>query len=109
MARRLLVAGFVAVLVAVGFACSPSGTGITTGKLINETLPSGRSYLLFIPPSYISRTTPAPLILSFHGGNRNASEQASLDLLTTSFFNKEYVVVYPQGIQVRAFSLAFSL
>ena len=69
---------------------------------MNETLPSGRSYLLFVPKSYVSRTSPAPLILSYHGGNRNASQQAALDLLTFPFFNTEYVVAYPQGIKVSA-------
>ena len=99
MSRRVLIAA----LAAVAGACIPNPTGITTGKLVNETIPSsGRSYLLFVPSSYVSRTSPAPLILSYHGGNRNASQQAALDLLTSPFFNKEYVVAYPQGINVSA-------
>ena len=98
MAGRVLIVA----LAAVATACIPTPTGITTGKLVNETLPSGRSYLLFIPTSYISRTSPAPLILSYHGGNRNAPQQAALDLLTSTFFNTEYVVAYPQGINVSA-------
>ena len=91
MAGRVLIVA----LAAVATACIPTPTGITTGKLVNDTLPSGRSYLLFIPTSYVSRTSPAPLILSYHGGNRNASQQAALDLLTSTFFNTEYVVAYP--------------
>ena len=98
MAGRVLIVA----LAAVATACIPTPTGITTGKLVNDTLPSGRSYLLFIPTSYVSRTSPAPLILSYHGGNRNASQQAALDLLTSTFFNTEYVVAYPQGINVSA-------
>ena len=98
MARRILIVA----LAAVATACIPNATGITTGKLVQETLPSGRSYLLFVPTSYGTRTAPAPLILSYHGGNRNASQQAALDLLTFPFFNTEYVVAYPQGIKVSA-------
>jgi poly(3-hydroxybutyrate) depolymerase len=100
MARRVLIAGLLAALPAVVAACIPNASGITTGKLVNETLSSGRSYLLFVPTSYSTRTSPAPLILSYHGGNRNASQQAELDLLTSTFFNVEYVVAYPQGINV---------
>ena len=96
MARRVLIAA----LAAVASACVPNPAGIATGKLVNETLPSGRSYLLFVPKSYVSRASPAPLILSYHGGDRNASQQAALDLLTSPFFNTEYVVAYPQGIHV---------
>ncbi|KAK4034929.1 Feruloyl esterase B [Parachaetomium inaequale] len=101
MARRVLIAGLVAALTAVAAACTPDTSGITTGKLMNETLSSGRSYLLFVPSSYSTRSSPAPLILSYHGGNRNASQQAALDLLTSTFFNVEYVVAYPQGINDR--------
>ncbi len=100
MARRLLMT---AAFAAVAMACVPNPAGITLGKLVNETLPSGRSYLLFVPKSYATRTSPAPLILSYHGGDRNASQQAALDLLTSPFFNNEYVVAYPQGIHVSLF------
>ena len=100
MARPILIAGLLAALTTVAAACVPDASGIPTGKLVNETLSSGRSYLLFVPTSYSTRTTPAPLILSYHGGNKNASEQAALDLLTSPFFNVDYVVAYPQGINV---------
>jgi poly(3-hydroxybutyrate) depolymerase len=102
MALRVLIPGLAAALAATAAAaCPPSLSGITSGILVNETLSSGRSYLLFVPISYGSRTSPAPLILSYHGGNRNASQQAALDLLTSPFFNTEYIVAYPQGINVR--------
>ncbi|KAK4128728.1 carbohydrate esterase family 1 protein [Parathielavia appendiculata] len=79
MARRTpIIAGLIASLTAVAATCTPNASGITTGKLVNETVSGGRSCLLFVPTSYITRTSPAPLILSYHGGNRNASQQADL-------------------------------
>ncbi|KAL2131919.1 hypothetical protein VTI74DRAFT_4446 [Chaetomium olivicolor] len=98
LARRGLVGGVVVALAAVAAACVPDPSDIPMGELLTETLSSGRTYLLFVPTSYGTRTSPAPLILSYHGGNRNASQQAELDLLTSPFFNAEYVVAYPQGI-----------
>lgn len=58
-----------------------------------------RRYLLWFPANY-KPTTPAPVVLSYHGGTRVAEEQQRLDLLSTSYFNKEYIVVYPNGINV---------
>ncbi|KAJ4306237.1 hypothetical protein N0V88_001035 [Collariella sp. IMI 366227] len=98
MTRGAFIAGLVTALAAVILACIPSPSDVPLGRLLTETLSSGRTYLLFVPISYGIRTTPAPLILSYHGGHRNASQQAELDLLTSPFFNVEYVVVYPQGI-----------
>ncbi|KAI0140408.1 carbohydrate esterase family 1 protein [Pestalotiopsis sp. NC0098] len=62
----------------------------------NETL-SGRSYLLSIPSNY-SLDTPAPLILSFHGGGQSPSTQLDLDQLTNSDVNEKYIVIYPEAI-----------
>ncbi|KAI3399846.1 hypothetical protein diail_5356 [Diaporthe ilicicola] len=56
-----------------------------------------RRYLLWFPVSY-KPTTPAPLVLSYHGGTRTAEEQQRLDLLSTAYFNKEYIMVYPNGV-----------
>lgn len=64
----------------------------------NETL-SGRSYLLSIPSNY-SLDTPAPLILSFHGGGQSPSTQLDLDQLTNSDVNEKYIVIYPEAIDV---------
>lgn len=58
-----------------------------------------RSYRLYFPVNYRQKK-PAPLILSYHGGSRTAKWQEELDLLTTTYFNKDYIVVYPQGINV---------
>ncbi|CAN8100561.1 unnamed protein product [Discula destructiva] len=69
---------------------------VSTDQTTNVTL-GNRWYLLYLPDKY-EPTRPAPLILSYHGGNRNASEQQDLDLLSTPFFNEDYIVVYPNGI-----------
>lgn len=58
-----------------------------------------RRYLLWFPANY-RPSTPAPVILSYHGGTRIAEEQQRLDLLSTAYFNQEYIVVYPNGINV---------
>lgn len=58
-----------------------------------------RRYLLWFPANY-RPTTPAPVVLSYHGGTRVAEEQQRLDLLSTAYFNQEYIVVYPNGINV---------
>lgn len=80
--------------------------GQSTGKIYNISITSsglGRSYLVFIPPRYNAHVL-APLILSYHGGNRNASQQLELDELTSPEFNTDSMVVYPQGIDVRIYS-----
>lgn len=58
-----------------------------------------RRYLLWFPANY-RPTTPAPVVLSYHGGTRVAEEQQRLDLLSTGYFNQEYIVVYPNGVNV---------
>lgn len=80
-------------------ACGSNSLGnLSTDETTNVTL-GDRWYLLYLPEDYTS-STPAPLILSYHGGNRNAAEQQDLDLLSTPYFNENYVVVYPNGIDV---------
>ncbi|KAK2751241.1 ferulic acid esterase [Colletotrichum kahawae] len=59
-----------------------------------------RDYLLFIPPKY-SKTSPNPIIFSYHGGTKTPEEQRDLDLLETSYFNKDHIVVYLRGYEVR--------
>lgn len=62
-----------------------------------------REYLLYIPTKY-QPATPAPLILSYHGGSRDAEYQAALDQFNTSFFNVEYLVAYPNSVDVSCHS-----
>ncbi|KAI0872795.1 Alpha/Beta hydrolase protein [Hypoxylon argillaceum] len=69
--------------------------GVALDTRIAASLPSGRTYLYWVPPSYDPRT-PAPLILSFHGATKTPAAQADLDLLTTPFFHRAgAVVAYP--------------
>lgn len=65
---------------------------------LNVTLGS-RRYLLYFPVNYRPEK-PAPLVLSYHGGTRTAETQQALDLLTTTYFNEDYIVVYPNGNNV---------
>jgi len=76
-------------------------SSVTIGETSNVTLTSNdieRSYLINIPQSYTNETS-VPLILSFHGGTKNATNQLELDLFTEPKFNAlNAIVVYPQGI-----------
>lgn len=58
-----------------------------------------REYLFYVPSSY-KPTVPAPLILSYHGGSRDAQHQAALDQFNSTFFNKDYLVAYPDSVDV---------
>jgi len=81
----------------------PLPRGQAVGRVSNITISSGglqRSYLVSIPPTY-NEYIPTPLIISYHGGSRNASSQLQLDELTSPEFNTVSMVVYPQGVNVR--------
>ncbi|KAI1296321.1 Alpha/Beta hydrolase protein [Xylaria venustula] len=69
---------------------------VRVNKRNNATLPSGRSYLFWIPPDYEPQKS-TPLIFAFHGANKTPDGQADLDLLTTPFFNRGQIVVYPSS------------
>lgn len=58
-----------------------------------------RTNRLYLPVNY-QPGTPSPLVLSYHGGTRTPQWQEELDLLNTTYFNKDYIVVYPQGLDV---------
>lgn len=73
---------------------------VSLDTTLNVTL-GDRRYLLYFPVNY-KPDKPAPLVLSYHGGTRTAETQQALDLLTTSFFNKDHIIVYPNGIGVRS-------
>lgn len=77
--------------------CSKNGGNISPGTT-TETI-RGRSYLLSIPFDY-SSDTPAPLILSFHGAGQSPSIQLDTDQLTNPNVNDQYIVVYPEAIDV---------
>ncbi|KAL3419852.1 hypothetical protein PVAG01_08350 [Phlyctema vagabunda] len=70
------------------------------GGMYNVSIKSGnqqRSYLVSIPECYYSQLA-APVILSYHGGSRDAEYQRDLDQFTNPDFNQFAIVVYPQGI-----------
>jgi poly(3-hydroxybutyrate) depolymerase len=93
-----------AVFAAFALGCEQSNvTAQAPGTVKNHTLcvdSLQRSYLLFVPHNYASDKIPRSLILSFHGGGRNAERQLKLDRLTAPFFNVDALVAYPQGLQV---------
>lgn len=72
---------------------SPFEVGILSD---NQTALTNRRYRVFLPGSY-EENTKTPVILSYHGANHQIEDQVLLDGLTSSFFNKDYVVVYLQG------------
>ena len=82
----------------------PLPAGLTPGgSSINFTIPSSggdRSYLLYIPVEY-QIDNPAPLVFSFHGKNRNSSEQEALSQFSDPTVNNDAIAVYPQGIHVK--------
>lgn len=78
--------------------CSAAQDGLKRDNTLNVTL-GDRRYLLYIPEDY-DPETPAPLVLSYHGGTRTAEIQQALDLLSTPYFNKDHIIVYPSGINV---------
>jgi len=83
-------------------ACSKAlPSGVAVGETANISLTSNgieRSYLINIPETYESKAA-SPIVLSYHGGQRNASSQLELDLLTSPEFNTlGAILVYPQGI-----------
>ncbi|KAI1440371.1 carbohydrate esterase family 1 protein [Annulohypoxylon stygium] len=69
----------------------------TPGDFKNLTTSDGREYRAWLPASYDSNKA-APLILSYHGANRDISHQVALDELTHPRFNKDHIVVYLQGL-----------
>lgn len=75
-----------------GASSSASNITITSNKV-------ERSFLLWVSPKYNSKN-PATVILSYHGGNKNANDQLELDGFTKANANAASIVVYPQGINV---------
>jgi poly(3-hydroxybutyrate) depolymerase len=77
--------------------CNPLPQGQSIGNTTNVSLESGgiyRSYLISIPPAY-NCSTPTPLIFSFHGGDRNPSQQQELSQMPNLEFNN--FAIAPSG------------
>ena len=74
---------------------SPSGTFTMTNPITGVV----RQGLLHLPESYLG-DKPAPLILAFHGKGQSTSEMERQTQLSTVEFNRDAIVVYPQGVKV---------
>ena len=83
---------------------SPSGTFTMT----NPVTGIARQGLLHLPESY-SGDAPAPLILAFHGKGQSTSEMERQTQLSTAEFNRDAIVVYPQGLKVLKLSQCMGL
>lgn len=89
--RLTLLLGSAVSIRASGCGSAPSvATSSETEVTLND---SDRTYLYWLPPGY-DGSTPTPLIFSFHGAGGSAAQQAKLDLLTTSDFNTDHILVY---------------
>lgn len=84
--------------------------GQEPGNVYKVTIPSGddpdRYVLISVPPRY-SAGSKTSAILSFHGGRKTAQDQLDLDLLTSTNFNSDKFVIYPQGIDVSYLGFPF--
>lgn len=72
------------------------------GGTYNISIKSGgvpRWYLMTIPARYRSQTA-TPVILSYHGGSRDAQRQLDLTQLSNPIFNDFAIGVYPNGLNV---------
>jgi poly(3-hydroxybutyrate) depolymerase len=86
---------------AVSFAAFLSLVNLSF-QYTNITITSGgvaRWFLVILPPKF-DPWFPTPVILSYHGGVRNATQQMALDQIWNPVFNDFAITVYPQGINV---------
>jgi len=91
---------FTLVLGTASALCKPLPEGQAIGKTTNVTIESGgveRWYLVTIPFLYDCEKTN-PVILSYHGGARDASQQLELSQMSNPQFNNFALAVYPQGV-----------
>jgi len=72
------------------------GSGITSNITISSSGVT-RWYLITFPSNYTSASS-VPVIFSFHGGVRNATNQLELSEMSDPEFNDFAIAVYPQGI-----------
>ncbi|ORY16082.1 Alpha/Beta hydrolase protein [Clohesyomyces aquaticus] len=75
-------------------------SGITLGRSKNLTIENGdktRKYRLHVPKSY-QTSVPVPLILSFHGRDKDMKFQEELSQFSNSSYGFEGISVYPEGV-----------
>jgi poly(3-hydroxybutyrate) depolymerase len=98
--------GVVSLLTLSGAAGQASGCGQApphlpgTSKNYTLTVDVPREYTLFLPSSYSNYNTNHPLIFSFHGNGKSDWQQEQLSQFDNPDWNSDFIVVYPQGIDV---------
>lgn len=98
-----LFAGFCTAVASTGCglpllsSLTPGGNSVT----FNFTSYDGtiRTHLIYIPYTY-NVTSPAPLILSFHGNLGTSAQQEGDSQFSTKLMNQYAIAVYPQGVEV---------
>ncbi|KAM3513224.1 hypothetical protein MY11210_003090 [Beauveria gryllotalpidicola] len=73
------------------------GASPSTSNIVITSNNQDRSFLLWMSAEYDPKS-PASVLLSFHGGGRNATDQLQLDGFTTAGANATPIVAYPQGL-----------
>ncbi|KAM3550532.1 hypothetical protein ARSEF4850_008298 [Beauveria asiatica] len=87
-----------AATLASSVACAQEGASSSTSNIVITSDNRQRSFLLWVSAEY-NPNSPAAVLLSFHGGDRNATDQLQLDGFTTADdANATPIVVYPQGL-----------
>lgn len=96
--------GFTLLLGQASAECKSLPPGHEMGKTTKVSIESEgveRSFLLTIPVLYDCEKA-TPLILSYHGESRDASQQLELSQMSNPFFNDFALVAYPQAANVRS-------
>ncbi|KAF2706088.1 carbohydrate esterase family 1 protein [Pleomassaria siparia CBS 279.74] len=61
-----------------------------------------RQYIAHLPEGFsATNDKSAPLILAFHGQQQPAYSMERITGLSTSFFNKDSIVIYPEGLNIQ--------
>ena len=93
-----------AVLGATTEGCGTAPPLTPGGETQTFTVQSGglaRTYNVHLPSNYDQDSADGtPLILSFHGNNRDAYEQEALSQFSNETYNPNAIAVYPQGVDV---------
>lgn len=72
---------------------------ISSRSVIGKT--TQREYILYLPVNF-SNNKPAPLVFAFHGQQQPAWSMEKITQMSDPAFNKDAIVVYPEGMNVQA-------
>ncbi|MBL4706025.1 MAG: hypothetical protein JKY54_15980, partial [Flavobacteriales bacterium] len=86
---KIIISIFILFLVVTSNGQSTITDSITFGGL-------QRTYILYVPASYISGTA-APLVINFHGYGSNMAEQMFYGDFTSMADTAGFILVHPQG------------